>query len=420
MIRVPMPPIRSASRGQSLAEFALVFPVILFLLLIAIDFGRIYLGSINLQQMARIAGNYAANHPTAWGTPGNAADRATYQNQIIQDAQAINCEPQNPIPDPVIASGTSLGAPVTATITCAFTVLTPVISNILGGTVLVTAQFTAPIKDAAVGTVPGGGGPVTPPVDAAFTATPTSGWAPLSVTFTDTSKNGPTSWIWDFDAGSSGSGTGSVSPGTDFTKGPHSVAYDCVGAAGDTCTFDVSLEVSNAGGSDTDTQTGLIIVTVPPATGPIAEFTGNPRSGVQPVTTNFQFVDVRAGAVTYTSWEWDFTSDGTWDATGTTTSHSYPAPGSYDVTLRVTDGTGAQSTLTKADFVIVQRKVCTVPDFFNTKKNSAQTRWTAAGFTTTVQFQTGNGNYNIKYQSILGGLIDPQPAGCASVITVGP
>lgn len=40
-----------------------------------------------------------------------------------------------------------------------------------------------------------------PPV-AAFTASPTSGLAPLTVQFTDTSTGDPTSWLWDFGDGS--------------------------------------------------------------------------------------------------------------------------------------------------------------------------------------------------------------------------
>ena len=138
------------------------------------------------------------------------------------------------------------------------------------------------------------------------------------------------------------------------------------------------------------------------------------------MTTTFQFVDLRAGTVSYTKWEWDFTNNGSFDATGTTATHTYATEGSYDVTLRVTDSTGATSTLTKTGYVVVNHQVCTVPDFFNVKKNQAQQRWTDAGFSTQVQFQNGNGNFTIKYQSIVGGTIDPQPAGCASVVTVGP
>ncbi len=53
-------------RGQSLVEFAIVLPILLFLTLVALDFGRVYLGWINLQSMSRIAANLAANNPTAW------------------------------------------------------------------------------------------------------------------------------------------------------------------------------------------------------------------------------------------------------------------------------------------------------------------------------------------------------------------
>ena len=35
---------------------------------------------------------------------------------------------------------------------------------------------------------------------AAFSGSPTSGLAPLSVAFTDESANGPTGWAWDFQA----------------------------------------------------------------------------------------------------------------------------------------------------------------------------------------------------------------------------
>ena len=57
---------RSRTTGQSVVEFALLFPVFLLILVVAIDFGRVYLGWVNLQNMARIAANYAANNADAW------------------------------------------------------------------------------------------------------------------------------------------------------------------------------------------------------------------------------------------------------------------------------------------------------------------------------------------------------------------
>ena len=83
---------------------------------------------------------------------------------------------------------------------------------------------------------------------AAFTASPTSGAAPLTVAFTDTSTNSPTSWAWDFD----NNGTidsNSTSPAHTYT------------AAG---TYSVTLTVSNTGGTDSETKTGLVTVTAPP------------------------------------------------------------------------------------------------------------------------------------------------------------
>ena len=86
---------RERTLGQSLVEFALVIPILLFLTLIALDFGRVYLGYINLQNMSRIAANFAGNNPTAWdGTvvANDAVLKTKYYNQIMADAQAINCQ----------------------------------------------------------------------------------------------------------------------------------------------------------------------------------------------------------------------------------------------------------------------------------------------------------------------------------------
>src|SRR6185437_10682149 len=54
--------VHPRARGQSLVEFALILPVLLLLTLIAVDFGRVYLGWINLQNMARIAADFGANN----------------------------------------------------------------------------------------------------------------------------------------------------------------------------------------------------------------------------------------------------------------------------------------------------------------------------------------------------------------------
>ena len=83
-----------------------------------------------------------------------------------------------------------------------------------------------------------------PPV-AAFSGTPLSGEAPLSVAFTDASTNSPTSWAWTFGDG-----------GTSTTQNP-SHNYTTAG------TYTVTLIATNTGGSDTETKAGYVVVAEP-------------------------------------------------------------------------------------------------------------------------------------------------------------
>ena len=99
----------------------------------------------------------------------------------------------------------------------------------------------------------GGGGGGTSPT-AAFSATPTSGPAPLTVQFTDQSSGGPTAWQWDFQ------NDGTV----DSTQQNPSFAFESPG------TYSVKLTVSNVSGEDTTTKSGYITVAT---AGPTLTFT---------------------------------------------------------------------------------------------------------------------------------------------------
>ena len=85
--------------------------------------------------------------------------------------------------------------------------------------------------------------PVAIPV-AGFSASPVSGTAPLTVQFTDSSSNSPTSWNWNFGDGG----------GTSTIENP-SYTYATAG------TYTVTLTAANsAGNSAADTQAGYITV----------------------------------------------------------------------------------------------------------------------------------------------------------------
>jgi len=96
--------------------------------------------------------------------------------------------------------------------------------------------------------VSGGATPVPAPT-ASFTANPTSGQAPLAVSFTDTSTGSPTAWSWSFGDGQSST---AQNPTHTFT---------------DSGTYNVRLTASNAGGSTSATRQITVGSVTPPPSG---------------------------------------------------------------------------------------------------------------------------------------------------------
>ena len=105
-----------------------------------------------------------------------------------------------------------------------------------------------------------GPGAVPLPPTASFTGSPTNMFAGQSVVFTDASTGNITNWLWNFGDGQSVTNNS----GANVTH-----AY----AAGGTYT--VSLIVSGSGGSNTNTQTGYIVVNPAPTLGNPALSGGN-------------------------------------------------------------------------------------------------------------------------------------------------
>lgn len=83
---------------------------------------------------------------------------------------------------------------------------------------------------------------------AGFTASPTSGNAPLKVTFTDTSTGNPDSWLWDFGDGTSA--TGQDAGHTYNSAGKFSVRLTVSNIYGSSSTS-ATITVSSSGGGGT-------------------------------------------------------------------------------------------------------------------------------------------------------------------------
>src|SRR6476659_5908634 len=86
-------PRRARDRGQSMVEFVLVLPVLLVVLLFAVDFGRAFYSWVILQNAARIGANFAALNPEGWEGTGDPALQAQYVALVSKDWATLGCDP---------------------------------------------------------------------------------------------------------------------------------------------------------------------------------------------------------------------------------------------------------------------------------------------------------------------------------------
>ncbi len=155
------------------------------------------------------------------------------------------------------------------------------------------------------------------PPSAAFSATVTS-QDPLAVDFDASASSDPDGQIvdyqWDF---------GDTQTGSGVTVN-HSYAQPG--------SYQVSLTVT-----DSEGLTDVLVKTVPERQRPLAEFTSTPHAD-DPLTLDFDGSASSDPDGTVEQWHWIF-GDGA-EADGQQAQHTYPGPGTYTVTLQVTDNDG--------------------------------------------------------------------------------
>ena len=204
------------------------------------------------------------------------------------------------------------------------------------------------------------GDTVEPPT-AAFTASPTSGSAPLDVDFTDTSTGGtPTSWSWDFGDGGSSS----------LANPSHT--YQQPGS------YPVKLTVKNSGGTST---TPAQTITVKDTIAPVGSFSVSPTSAVSGATTVTLQQQSLSDDFTPTS---DITRNVDWgDGTvtawtsGTTTTHVFRSAGKVTPSVILTDTAGNQRRVSTA-LVSVSGTSSTVIPPGGTRDTAAPSVWLVA------------------------------------------
>jgi PKD repeat protein len=165
----------------------------------------------------------------------------------------------------------------------------------------------------------------------AFTATPVSGVAPLTVVFTNISQGAITEWLWTFTSGSTILTSVEKSPTVEFTiEG----------------VYDVKLKVSNIATNAVLIVEDYIDVHSIPL---YADFYSDVQSGITPLEVTF--TDISTGSIT--DWAWTFTS-GTTTITSTEANPvvNFTVVGEYDVQL-VVSNINDSSTMLKTDYIDV-------------------------------------------------------------------
>ena len=160
---------------------------------------------------------------------------------------------------------------------------------------------------------------------ARFTGTPASGSAPLTVQFTDTSINFPTSWSWDFGDGNTSTAQNPVH------------TYPAAGS------YTVSLTAtSTAHGSNTAIRTRYITVN----NAPVASFYVSETSGTPPLIVQFTDTSTNSPA----SWSWDFGDHEM--SSEQNPSHTYTKPGTYSVSLVAKNFAGINQSI-QSEYITV-------------------------------------------------------------------
>ena len=349
-------------------ELALLLPLLLVLLLGAIDFGRVFFGWIAVTNASRVAANYAATHPDAWAL-NNVDEQGDYAD-LIRNAGADNCglyDSSEP-PPPVFPDGSrDFGDRVRVDLVCQFELVNPFVRPLVG-TFEVAATSTFNVRRGCVDCAPLPAGP--PP--------PAQSHCRLVPTMTGMSVGGA-KLKWE-----AAGFTGEFAPAT----------------AEDTRT--VASQTVDQGGE-------------PGCDSPYAFFTSEVlvtlATIIEPGPTDTCFTVPNVLGMTVGS------ARSQWDATGFDPLRFTPATGFDDQIVSSVEYTPSEAThgqCREAEELDIEVQYvppppappaapCKVPSFVNTLRADAQATWEAAGFSGAISYQGGSWTVIGRQQPLVGG-----------------
>ena len=334
-----------------MVEFALLTPVMLLLLAVGVDAGRMFFTWIETVNAAREGAAYAAGNPT---------DNAGIATRINQEANiqaqagagtisvATTCRD---VSGTAIACSTALGGngtgnTVTVQVTRTFGFMTPLVNGVLGDAFALRGSATA----AVFGLLPNGGdappGDCNDPRVATFTATTVdmTVYLDASASTPNSGRCAIASYEWDLGDG--------ANPFPPVVGKQTTYAYATPG------TYTITLITRNPGGYETTTRTVTVpdSVTPSPTPAPTVAATTAPTAPPDPACTmvalftyeeqgnsnKFNFYGAYTGQPAPEIWWWTF-GDGEVGWGQAPSRHTYGGAGPYTVTLTISNGSCSAS-----------------------------------------------------------------------------
>jgi PKD repeat protein len=359
---------RRRTRAQALVEFALVLPVFLFLVVISIDFGRLFFSYIQINNAAREGANFGQGSPTdTVGITARVEEETNTQAQRGAGALTVTSSCANAVGSAIACTAATGGAgpgnTITVNVRQPFTFLTPLMNGFFGGGLAMDAAATATV----LGYVPGAGATQPPGCSgpsAAFSLNVASG---LTV-FADPTGSTPNSGVcnisgynWDWGDGETSVGTATGDTHTYANDGTYTVILEVTNQA-DTATTSRPVTVPDPGPTPTPTGTAgptatptggpAPTPTIAPCTAPTANFTWTTTGSGSNTIFTFRDASTTPDAVNcpITDWLWTFSDV---DVGNVNSNAQNPAPFGFDnnsrhtVTLRVTNSAGQSHTVTR-------------------------------------------------------------------------
>jgi Flp pilus assembly protein TadG len=136
-----MSSLRRWSRAQALAEFAISLPVLLLIVAITVDFGRVYYFDLGLRDASFAAARYAGMNPFDDTGIKNAAINAAPSGVLT----VTNITVSAPVVTGCDGSRVS-GCPMRISVTYVFSPITPLITSLTGTGITLSRTQTDIIK----------------------------------------------------------------------------------------------------------------------------------------------------------------------------------------------------------------------------------------------------------------------------------